>query len=284
MFGLAPRAKTISHRDPRAQSVSLLPDAGGAALVRHVIAAGGPAAITLPAPARYLLAAVRSTRVPVVLSRDAGQYLCNYLCWRAAETAAKPPGPISRPSSMCPWSGAGRFHLPARKSAALAPADLTRAGSRYSGRDRRFSTALTSQAAKMAAMPIDRRVCSLGSGAAVFAMSAKRRVIVGLRPRRRAIRRAAGRRGRQSAPAARHRPGGAQPCAADARARRLPRGRPQAAGRRQLFRRARRNSPDPDARAVAFIRRARRHRLAQRPHARRRRPDAAARSRPGALR
>src|SRR3974390_2529112 len=34
-----------------------------------------------------LLRAARSTGLPAALSRDAGQYLCNYLCWRAAEAA-----------------------------------------------------------------------------------------------------------------------------------------------------------------------------------------------------
>ena len=37
--------------------------------------------------------AARAARVPVVRSRDAGRYLCNYLCWRGTEAAAKPGGP-----------------------------------------------------------------------------------------------------------------------------------------------------------------------------------------------
>jgi pyroglutamyl-peptidase len=36
-----------------------------------------------------LLAAARATGIPARLSRDAGRYLCNYLCWRAGEAAAK---------------------------------------------------------------------------------------------------------------------------------------------------------------------------------------------------
>ena len=55
--------------------------------------AAGPPALPLPAPARRLLAAARTARVPVVLSRDAGRYLCNYLSWRAVEAAHRPKGP-----------------------------------------------------------------------------------------------------------------------------------------------------------------------------------------------
>ena len=54
---------------------------------------GRTAGAPLPAPARRLLAAARAAHVPAALSRDAGRYLCNYLCWRAAEAAHKPGGP-----------------------------------------------------------------------------------------------------------------------------------------------------------------------------------------------
>ena len=93
MFGLAPRAKAIRIETRARNSVSLLPDAGGIALRRLTIAAGGPAALAMPAPAHRLLAAVRAASVPATLSRDAGRYLCNYLCWRATEAAGKKGGP-----------------------------------------------------------------------------------------------------------------------------------------------------------------------------------------------
>ena len=57
------------------------------------IAPGGPPALALPAPTAPLLAAARAARVPAMRSHDAGRYLCNYLCWRAAEAAAIPGGP-----------------------------------------------------------------------------------------------------------------------------------------------------------------------------------------------
>ena len=40
-----------------------------------------------------MLAALRGLRPRATLSRDAGRYLCNYLCWRAAETASTGTGP-----------------------------------------------------------------------------------------------------------------------------------------------------------------------------------------------
>ena len=107
MFGLAPRAKAVRIETRARNTVALLPDAGRAALNRHAIAAGSPGTKALPAPARALLAAARAARVPAALSHDAGRYLCNYLCWRAAEAAAKPRGPPL--SSMFPGSGARRF-------------------------------------------------------------------------------------------------------------------------------------------------------------------------------
>ncbi len=129
MFGLAPRAKTIRIETRARNSVSLLPDAGGATLVRHAIAAGRPAAITLPAPAQHLLAAVRSTHVEAVLSRDAGRYLCNYLCWRAAEAAVRPSGPRVAAFIHVPLIRRGPVSLAHMKKRSLALADLTRAGS-----------------------------------------------------------------------------------------------------------------------------------------------------------
>jgi pyroglutamyl-peptidase len=92
MFGLAPRAKAIRIETRARNVVALLPDAGRAARASK-IAPGGPSAIALPAPTMQLQFAARAARVPVARSHDAGRYLCNYLCWRGAEAAAKPGGP-----------------------------------------------------------------------------------------------------------------------------------------------------------------------------------------------
>jgi pyroglutamyl-peptidase len=87
MFGLASRAKTLRIETRARNVVALLPDAFGQSMRRNSIVSGGPTALALPVQARHLLTAARSARVPAKLSRDAGRYLCNYLCWRAAEAA-----------------------------------------------------------------------------------------------------------------------------------------------------------------------------------------------------
>src|SRR6266849_916689 len=88
MFGLAVRTKYVRietrARNALTRTVS---DVGGHLPLSSTILAGGPAALPLRTPAQRLLVAARSTGLPVALSRDAGNYLCNYLCWRAAEAA-----------------------------------------------------------------------------------------------------------------------------------------------------------------------------------------------------
>ncbi len=89
MFGLAPRANTLRIETRARNAVALLSDVSGKTLLRNSIVRGGPPALTIPAQARRLFATVRTTHIPVLLSRDAGRYLCNYLCWRASEAAAR---------------------------------------------------------------------------------------------------------------------------------------------------------------------------------------------------
>ena len=89
MFGLAPRAKSIRIETRARNALSSFRDVSGRSLNRRSIVSGGPPALALPAQGRHLVAATRNARVPIVLSRDAGRYLCNYLCWRAAEAAAQ---------------------------------------------------------------------------------------------------------------------------------------------------------------------------------------------------
>jgi pyroglutamyl-peptidase len=93
MFGLAGRAKRLRIEVCARNALALLPDVKGATVHKSKIAPGGPAALPMPAPAMRLLNAARGARAPAMLSRDAGRYLCNYLCWRAAEAAAAPSGP-----------------------------------------------------------------------------------------------------------------------------------------------------------------------------------------------
>jgi pyroglutamyl-peptidase len=89
MFGLHGRAKAIRIETRTRNALALLPDASGKVKRRGVIALDGPVARSMPMPAQHLLAAAREARLPAVLSRDAGRYLCNYLCWRAAESGVR---------------------------------------------------------------------------------------------------------------------------------------------------------------------------------------------------
>jgi pyroglutamyl-peptidase len=94
MFGLAARRRHISIETRARNAISrVVADASGELPGASLIAPGGRAALPLRAPAQRLLAAVRAAGMPAVLSDDAGSYLCNYLCWRAGEAAARDGGP-----------------------------------------------------------------------------------------------------------------------------------------------------------------------------------------------
>ena len=120
MFGVATRETRIRIETRARNALALLPDATGNLPRRHEIRPGGPAAQAMPMPAARLLAAARSARVPAYLSRDAGRYLCNYLCWHAAEAVGRAEGPRL----------AAFVHVPplARTPRRLTAADLARAG------------------------------------------------------------------------------------------------------------------------------------------------------------
>jgi pyroglutamyl-peptidase len=126
MFGLHGRAKTLRIETRTRNALALLPDVSGQAR-RGVIAREAPSARPMPTPAQRLLAAARSAQVPVTLSRDAGRYLCNYLCWRASEAAARAGGP--RLVAFVHVPPVARFARPRRpEKAVLTAADLLRAG------------------------------------------------------------------------------------------------------------------------------------------------------------
>src|SRR5262249_25271926 len=77
MFGLANRTKHVRietwARNARTRTTMIVPEP--------------PARLPLRLPAQRLRRAAQAAGVPATLSHDAGRYLCNYLCWRAAETA-----------------------------------------------------------------------------------------------------------------------------------------------------------------------------------------------------
>jgi pyroglutamyl-peptidase len=128
MFGLAPRARKIRIETRARNAASILPDVSGAAPRRHSVEAGAPAALMLPAPVQRLLGAVRAARVPATLSHDAGGYLCNYLCWQAADAACRPRGP--RLAAFIHVPNIRRHARPRAAKSRRTLDDLTRAGER----------------------------------------------------------------------------------------------------------------------------------------------------------
>ena len=88
MFGLATRSRHLRIETLARNSLNCgLPDAGGCVPASATITFDAPAELPLPAPGHRLLMAAKATGVPAERSRNAGGYLCNYLCWRAAEAA-----------------------------------------------------------------------------------------------------------------------------------------------------------------------------------------------------
>jgi pyroglutamyl-peptidase len=125
MFGLAARTKHV-RIETRARNVltRIVPDADGQIPLAATIAPGAPITLPLRAPAQRLLMAALATGVPTALSRDAGHYLCNYLCWRAAEAARA--GAL-RLAAFIHVPGVRRAQVQPRPPA-LTLDDLTRAG------------------------------------------------------------------------------------------------------------------------------------------------------------
>jgi pyroglutamyl-peptidase len=93
MFGVATKARALRIETRARNALSLLADASGFVPSLLAIAPGRAATLLLPTPSRLLLAAARATCVPIDISNDAGDYLCNYLCWKAVLAARKPGGP-----------------------------------------------------------------------------------------------------------------------------------------------------------------------------------------------
>jgi len=94
MFGLAQRTRHLRIETCARNVLSgTHADVTGRLPSAARIAPGGPALLALAAPARRLVAAARGAGVSAAVSRDAGSYLCNYLCWRASEAVREWRGP-----------------------------------------------------------------------------------------------------------------------------------------------------------------------------------------------
>jgi len=127
MFGLAGRTRHL-RIETRARNAfaRALADVDGYLPLTAVIAPTAPALLPLRAPTLRLLRAAQATGVPAALSRDAGRYLCNYLCWRAAE-ASRAGAPRLIAFVHVP-SVRRRQGPPARRTPELTMLDLIRAG------------------------------------------------------------------------------------------------------------------------------------------------------------
>jgi len=94
MFGLAQRTRHVRIETFARNTLSRVhADVAGVLPTADTIVADGPAMLALPAPAQRLLAAARMAGARAALSRNAGGYLCNYLCWRASESATSAGAP-----------------------------------------------------------------------------------------------------------------------------------------------------------------------------------------------
>ncbi|HEY6259695.1 MAG TPA: pyroglutamyl-peptidase I [Xanthobacteraceae bacterium] len=136
MFGLAARSRHI-RIETRARNAltGRVADAYGHVPTARMIAPGERATRRLRVPAPRLVAAVRAGGASATLSHDAGDYLCNYLCWRAGEAAERDGGPrlvafvhvpnVHRTSARVPRA---RQRLGRRPRPPAAFADLVLAG------------------------------------------------------------------------------------------------------------------------------------------------------------
>jgi pyroglutamyl-peptidase len=87
MFGLASRTPYLRIETRARNAVTTIwPDADGTRVRKRSIAGTADARLFGPHTLK-LLRAAQATGIDARASRDAGSYLCNYLCWRAIEAA-----------------------------------------------------------------------------------------------------------------------------------------------------------------------------------------------------
>jgi len=90
MFGLAGRTRHLRIETCARNARSLrVEDAAGFIPAEGSIEPDGPKLLRLRSPVAQFLAAARDAGVVAAPSRDAGDYLCNYLCWRASRIAQR---------------------------------------------------------------------------------------------------------------------------------------------------------------------------------------------------
>lgn len=93
MFGLAANSRGLRVETRARNRIARVPDASFVVPKSRVIEAGAPASLSIRAPKAALLRAARSCGVSARISVNAGDYLCNYLYWRALQAARNSSGP-----------------------------------------------------------------------------------------------------------------------------------------------------------------------------------------------
>ena len=93
MFGLATRSRAIRIEMQARNRISHHPDAGGFTPGPCAIETGAPRVLPVRADPEALLSAAQSAALPARLSRDAGDYLCNYTLWRVLRSGEQASGP-----------------------------------------------------------------------------------------------------------------------------------------------------------------------------------------------
>jgi pyroglutamyl-peptidase len=120
MFGLAGRTRHLRIETCARNARSLrLEDAAGFIPSEGSIEPDGPKLLRLRSPVAQFLAAASKAGLMAAPSRDAGDYLCNYLCWRASRIAEG----VRRPRIVA------FIHVPPVRPLVHAPARLRRSHS-----------------------------------------------------------------------------------------------------------------------------------------------------------
>jgi pyroglutamyl-peptidase len=129
MFGLSARTRHI-RIETRARNAltRALPDTDGQLAAADAIDPQAPVELSLRVPALRLLMAARATGLPAVLSHDPGSYLCNYLCWRAAEGCGRAGMPQVATFVHVPRTRPGGTPRPQRRRPPFTHDDLVHAG------------------------------------------------------------------------------------------------------------------------------------------------------------
>ena len=128
MFGLAARTPHLRIETSAQNAVAGFADVDRRAPGMRVVDRNRPRNLAMRTPARRLLASARAARVPAALSRDAGRYLCNYLCWRATEAASRANGPRVAAFIHVPLVRRGPVPSARVNERGTTMADLLRAG------------------------------------------------------------------------------------------------------------------------------------------------------------